>query len=482
MSAGFYNFLGGGSCASSACVDRSDCPSSWPASSGGQPAEPCVDISSCKSLCDMHSQLYASGDTLAALGLAALGPCAGIEHTVCTGYDINLCEDRPGTTDCRPAGHHCYLLIGDAVVTQTMSIRQHVECHAAMPAPPLPPVAPPSPPFAPSPPLPPAPQAPPLQPPRPPMSPSPPTPPSLPPGPPGAEFATDDAGLRAAIASSPQASAVVYIPDGAHIPLAGAGLVVGVGQQVRLISSGRGATLDAGRASRHFELAADSRLELVGLTLANGHAAVGGSILMVESGASLSMTRSTIVNSTSLYAGGAILADPGATAGAAAYDAGVSSLELSLHNTTIQGAVSDYGGAILAAYGAHVRLDGSSVLDCTALANGGAFGVYYAGSTLRMSSSTVRNCHAVERGGAMLIESKSAVHMVDSTVEGCTAARDKAVAATTYWGGGAVLYRDALLTLVRSSFRNCTCKGDGGGLYIAYDSQVTLRDGSSLEG
>jgi hypothetical protein len=192
-------------------------------------------------------------------------------------------------------------------------------------------------------------------------------------------------------------------------------------------------------------------LRLVRISLVNGHAAVAGAVFVGALGAKFTMEHARILACESIYAGGAILADPGAAAAAQAASAGSASVDVVLANVDILDTVSSYGGGVLFANGARVEMRCGSVVGCNATSNnGGAFAGYlgyYARTELMLADVEITGCHATRQGGAMLIEGKVSLSMSGCLVEACTAVQ---------WGGAIVAYRDNRVTISRSLFRQCS--------------------------
>ena len=94
----------------------------------------------------------------------------------------------------------------------------------------------------------------------------------------------------------------IYLHPGTHLDLGGSHIECSAPIQLRVRSSGAGATLDGGGRSRIFYLTGDCSLELEGLRLVNGRTQRtddrddGGAVYSKHSAGSFSMTRCTIAN------------------------------------------------------------------------------------------------------------------------------------------------------------------------------------------
>ena len=132
------------------------------------------------------------------------------------------------------------------------------------------------------------------------------------------------------------------MPEGSIVVLSGQ-VAIPSGFNFTLTSSGAGATLDAQRVTRHFSVGSSAFLRLVRISLVNGHAAVAGAVFVGALGAKFTMEHARILACESIYAGGAILADPGAAAAAQAASAGSASVDVVLANVDILDTVSSDG-------------------------------------------------------------------------------------------------------------------------------------------
>ena len=141
----------------------------------------------------------------------------------------------------------------------------------------------------------------------------------------------------------------LFIAEGATIDLDGAPVEV-VGQQLRLFSEGRGATLSARGLSRLFWVADGGALELSHLTLIDGSANFGGAVAVLNDSIAI-LEACDVFNCTAAVGGGFFLFKGRLTthrstlrACMSAYGGGTFAEDswIRLHNTTISGAFVNY--------------------------------------------------------------------------------------------------------------------------------------------
>eukprot|EP00966_Prymnesium_polylepis_P329473 7385162-Prymnesium_polylepis.1 len=196
--------------------------------------------------------------------------------------------------------------------------------------------------------------------------PVPPSPPMLPPSPlppflpDGTVPVMTAAQLHSVIVSAPSlASLAIYLPAGSVLALGGAQIRV-EGIDLRLISDGDGATLDAEGSSRIFVVKHGGRLQLEGITLVNGGNQDNGGAMYIRN-ATVVLLGSSVRHSASRFAGGmAYIRDAGS---------------LAISDSSISGCSSTgYGGAIMLVDGS-ITVDHSSIVDAqTVYGQGGGMG------------------------------------------------------------------------------------------------------------
>ena len=273
----------------------------------------------------------------------------------------------------------------------------------------------------------------------PPLPPSPPWPPA----PSGMNLVATTEDLRHAInATAPGHPLALYLPEGVVFPLNGEPLTIGP-ISLLLQSDGAGATLDAQRLSRVFDIAMGCQLRVVGLTLANGwHDTYGGTVMMLFMN-SIVLSRCMLVNSSALIS----------------------------------------GGGIAMSHGSLVLTDGTQIVNARARfrdGNGGGIVVFQGDVTIN-GGSVIRGCTAYWAGGLSLAGAATVLITGKSRFESCSGTGN----AKGTGFSGAFNSIDGVITINGGcTFENCT-SGQGGVFTTAGNARVHIDDctftGNSVE-
>ena len=293
--------------------------------------------------------------------------------------------------------------------------------------------------------------------------PAPPAPPAAPPPPPIPPFAPVPSGVHAVAtadqirgrinATAPGGSLALQLPPGVIIPLEGAAIVVGA-ISLTIASSGAGATLDAGRRSRVFEVQPGAQLQLQSLTLANGASSVDGGT-MALSHASVTLSGSAIVGSSAGLSGGAIWVLGG-------------DLTLTGQSTVVNSTATVSGGAMYVS-GASVTLTGASTLSSSHAKFGGAF--YSTGGNIVILSQSSVVGSTAQDGGAFVVAGGS-VYIANGFILRSTA---QGTAGAFYLTAGAVILTASGRIAYSTAFG-----GSGAFLVGSQWASVEVSQGSSI--
>jgi hypothetical protein len=205
--------------------------------------------------------------------------------------------------------------------------------------------------------------------------------------------------VRAAIDTTPAGgTASLFVPPGLVLLLEGADVVVGSQIHLQILSTGEGATIDAQRLSRVFDVQSGARLSLRLITLANGHSSSEGGALRINNGSAL-LSCASIMGSYADVRGGAILVDAGhvmLTDRSAVVDS-VADAHPTASNRL--GSGSSGGGGALAVVGGAVAVmtSGSTIKNATN-SYGGA--IFISDSVALVDSSSICDCLG-KYGGAV---------------------------------------------------------------------------------
>ena len=112
----------------------------------------------------------------------------------------------------------------------------------------------------------------------------------------GATTVNNATAIQQAIdATPPGGAAQLFAPPGSRILLDGTELSISDSKTISLVSSGEGATIDAGGRSRLFTLQSGAALELAGVNCTNGRATFGGAF-NVFGASNLTLVGAFVVN------------------------------------------------------------------------------------------------------------------------------------------------------------------------------------------
>jgi hypothetical protein len=292
--------------------------------------------------------------------------------------------------------------------------------------------------------------------------------------------------LRAEIAAAHNGDTIVFAPslDGQTITLTSGELFI----KHNLTIAGPGAgelTVSGNNASRVFEVAKPATATLSGLTISNGSAIDGGGIL-VDSGATLTLSNSTL-SGNSASQGGAInnnfgtvtvisstLTGNSATLGGAIMNLGTLTVSASLlsNNSAL------YGGGIYNTSTATLNAAATTLSNNTAdsnLGTGYGGGIDAASGTVTLSGCTLSGNSAAYGGGISIGGSTATVTV---TVSGCTLTGN----AAGYSGGGIWLDGNyATVTVENSSTITGNSAPAGQGADV-YNYGVVYLDSTSKVG
>ena len=210
-----------------------------------------------------------------------------------------------------------------------------------------------------------------------------------------------DCSLREALRVSAE---VRFSPalDGQTLALTRGPLVPAFSVTVDASALPSGLTIDAGGASRHFDVRGDT-LTLRGLTLSNGQAATDGGSVHVQSGAGLVAERVAFVGNSAAGDGGAVYVEGGS---------------LTAEDATFSGnATSGRGGALSVGLGGSAAVTDARFTGNTASIDGG--GVYVEGGTFTAERSAFDANRAVFGGG--LYTNGGTIELRTSSVTGNSA-------------------------------------------------------------
>jgi hypothetical protein len=206
-------------------------------------------------------------------------------------------------------------------------------------------------------------------------------------------------------------------------------------------------TLDAGGASRHFNINAgiSNPVRLSGLTLINGSGNGGGAIGgQVGAVAQLNLSDVVISNCRANpgYAGGAIVI----------IDGSLTMLDCTVSNNMTSGATDASGGGIYVSVSGPVVLERSTFADNQASGRGGGLMVY-GDNQLQISGCTFSNNRALSGGGISVAWLGNGSFIRNSTISGNTAVS---------YGGGVDLNLYGTLAIANSTITGNTASSGGG--------------------
>ena len=239
--------------------------------------------------------------------------------------------------------------------------------------------------------------------------------------------------LRALLDETALGSRVsVFVPEGLTVHLDGLSLVVD-GITALIQSSGAGAVLDGQGISRLFHLRNGASLSLSRIHLRNGGGVESGGALLLDSGSSAEIVRSSIADCS---AAGPQLQS--ISKGGAAHLSGASNvtlIESNITNTSVLSLVGyAEGGAMFLTGSSSASIIGSSLWHLAArggYARGGAFNLHDS-SWLTVSYSSI--CHTTAEGekakGGVIWCHRSRVAFALSVIE------DTSLTYESCWGGG----------------------------------------------
>lgn len=234
------------------------------------------------------------------------------------------------------------------------------------------------------------------------------------------------------------------------------------------------ATIDAAGQCRHFNIssafAAD--VSLTNLTLINGFATQGGSILNNASG-HLVLANVQIVNGA-------------ATDGGGVYNGG--GVVTLTSSTLTSNLAHDRGGAVFSEGGV-INIEGGSLRENVASAAGGA--LYATGASVAITDDSLLEGNDSDLGGGVFalsselaIEDSAFAHNAANTGAGLFASAGAATVKTTVFdannaelhGGGAYLNNGVTATVASSDFTDNSAGSSGGAVYVGLGAALTARD------
>jgi CSLREA domain-containing protein len=274
-----------------------------------------------------------------------------------------------------------------------------------------------------------------------------------------------------------------------------------------------GVTVNAGGASRVFQIDSGVTASISGMTITGGHANYAGGGL-ANYGGNLTLTDCTVSGNTAgdprffpYYGGGGGLCNYGTSDlrnctisdntayggyGGGVENGGRYSGSVTLSNCTISGnTAGDVGGGLSNRNGSSATLTG-----CTVSGNTGSFGgggVLNRGA-LTITGSAFRANHTYGSGGALSNDSGH-IDLLDDgftgnsagsaggaisdndrggsgSIAGCTFSGNHAGST----GGGGIDCRAGALTIARSTFAGNTSEGSGGGIIVGYSGTISLTN------
>jgi hypothetical protein len=254
---------------------------------------------------------------------------------------------------------------------------------------------------------------------------------------------TGSGSLRAVIAKAHSGDTIVFTPilDGQTITLTSGEL--SIKKNISINGPGAGQlTVSGGHTSRIFEVSANYRLSLSGLTISNGFAdptQLGGG--GIANHGTLAVSGCTLTSNQAYTYGGAILNDYSAT--------------LTVTNTTLSGnAAQEGGGGAIANHGS-LTITGSTLSANSANFGGAIYNT--GGGAMTLNNSTLSDNSATDPGDSGIIPDGGAIACdagSSATINGCTITNNSA-----YAGGGIYNYNDSAFVTVS----NTTFSGNSGG-------------------
>eukprot|EP00961_Rhodomonas_salina_P295847 3935828-Rhodomonas_salina.1 len=261
---------------------------------------------------------------------------------------------------------------------------------------------------------------------------------------------------------------------------------------LRAVSGKTETILDCQQRSRHFSVIG-ATVTIHGLTLTNGRSgSEGGGCVLIEGGASVSVTASTLVVCDTLANGGVIkltqnssLLLSGETelrSGSAGLHGGGIFLEdwsqlMAVGNVSIVGNAAgvDGGGVYGTSSSAIDVREGTDIRGCFAGGDGG--GVYLQDERLLISVGKVAivDKEAVANGGGIHGQSSSVIDLREGTdIRGCSAGGNG--------GGVSLLSGSTLIAAGKVAIVGNEAVADGGGIRGSSSSVIDLREGTEVRG
>ncbi len=274
---------------------------------------------------------------------------------------------------------------------------------------------------------------------------------------------SDDAGpstLRQAIADSVSGDTIAIAVDpGDTITLTNGQLLIS--HDLTIVSSNATTAIDAGGNSRVFEIASSNTVVLDSLTITNGNISdVGGGILL-DGGATLTLTNCTVIGNVAAAGGGifistnstiainnCILSGNSAINNGGAIDNETNST-LTINDSSFTGNSAHLGGAIFNDFGTNI-LNNCTLSDNSA-ESGGA--IANCDSVLLATGINVSTNFAAAGGGIFNLNTSIL------TLNGCIVSGNLA----TNFGGGLINTNGGSATLNNSTFSGNACPSDQGG-------------------
>ncbi len=252
--------------------------------------------------------------------------------------------------------------------------------------------------------------------------------------------------LRADIAAANSGDTIVFATslDGKTITLTSGQLTI----SKNLTIQGPGAnqlTISGDQLSRVFEVNANQPVVLSGLTISNGHSAIGGAIFnhstLTISGCTVSNSRTFIVgsgggifNSGTLTVSNCTVSGDFANIGGGIYNSGT----MTVSNSTVFGNKSSYNGAGI--YNRGTLTVSGSTLSGNGAQSGDGGGIENYSGTATLTNSTLCNNKARYGGGALCVE------LGKATLTNCTLSLNSA----NYGGGIDMFYQGGHLNLTNT--------------------------------
>ena len=301
--------------------------------------------------------------------------------------------------------------------------------------------------------------------------------------------------LRAAImeANAQAGPDTITLPPGTYsLTIAGTGENAALAGDLDITDSATisatGAIMDGGGIDRVFEILTGTiGVNISGVTIQNGRpglSAYGGGIL-INSGAQLSLTGSSVISNTALYGGGlnnsggmmalansSVISGTASDGGGGIYNGGGGAVTLT--NSSVIDSIAGAGGGILNDDGA-LTMTGSTIRHNSAfpISGGGGGGIFNGrGGTLIMIASTVlSNTSAFGSGGGGIFNDGGTLTLTGTSVS------YNGVLAVSGFGGGGGIFNDsggALAMIASSVLSNTSDNGFGGGIFNGDGSTLTV--------